>query len=148
MSGMNVTERVGSRFGGGENRVDQRQGWCHGGSLDLNRLRRATLVPGFRLSQAPRAPDGDRQQAGSRFRPRHERSRGEGGPGAGRGIGASPPGGNNEPARPVWRDKVCATELQPKVALVATAGVQSTPHQYSNLTVMVVRRGATNVRVR
>ncbi len=59
----------------------------------------------------------------------------------------SPPGGDNEPIRPVWRDKNCATELQPKVALVATTGVQSTAHQYSNLTVMVVRRGATNTRV-
>jgi len=36
-----------------------------------------------------------------------------------------------------------ATELQPKTAPVATAVVHSTRTSNSNLTVMVVRRGAT-----
>ena len=36
-----------------------------------------------------------------------------------------------------------ATRLQPNVARVATALLQSTDHQYSNLAVRVVRRGAT-----
>ena len=38
--------------GGGDHEVDQRRGWCHERSLDLKRLRSATLVPGFRFSGA------------------------------------------------------------------------------------------------
>ena len=45
--------------------MGHRRGWCHGRSLDRNRLRRATLVPGFRVSRALRRRLGSRSPPGT-----------------------------------------------------------------------------------
>jgi hypothetical protein len=100
--------------------------------LDRNRLRRATLVRGFRISRAAAFRSCGTAGGGCRIafdgpppygRPvasrREEPRRG--------GLLAAPSG---------W-----ATHLQPNVAPVATAARESTHHQYSIHTVTVVRGG-------
>ena len=44
------------RFRSGGQQAGERRGWCHGEILGPKWLRRATLVPGFPLSRALRAP--------------------------------------------------------------------------------------------
>lgn len=114
-------------------------------------MRRATLVPGFRVSwagegdagtpEAPRRPGGQGCERG-RCPPAGSRSIGRETP-----ARADPrtrlPAGLTDFRWPSGDCRSRATRLQPNVARVATALLQSTGHQYSNLRVKVVLRGAT-----
>jgi len=109
-------------------------------------LRSATLVRGFRFSRALAGGAVSRRAAAAiRFRRSGRLSA------SCRRYSRSPrprnEASNRLPAGTTAQFRG-ATELQPKTAALATAVVQCTDHQYSNLTVMVVQRGATNVRVR
>ena len=147
----------------GHDEVGGRQGWCHEGSLDRNRLRRATLVRGFPVSWAVdghvRLLVARRQTGGRSRRPPRGRwraaaactpsPRGRSTPVSGSGrllpkprssgrlqaraarsppaVPRSPPGGDNGllgGLSGAGGDR--ATRLQPNVARVATALVQST----------------------
>jgi hypothetical protein len=136
-------------------------------------VRRATLVPGFRVSWAGQGhagpPEGARGPGGQGCEEGSVPLRGPlgdvltegfaGAASASRGPPAESRSFGREPVRVDPPSRLpagltafrqlsgdCrhrATRLQPNVARVATALLQSTNLQYSNLTVRIVRRGAT-----
>jgi hypothetical protein len=109
--------------------------------LDRNRLRKATLVRGFRVSWAGTflclgGAAGGRPE-GLQAIPREPSESCPASPWV-----AAPsrlPAGRTVPREPSGAACRWATRLQPNVAPVATAPRQSTHHQYSNHTVTVVR---------